>query len=304
MNVINNFAVKSACLIAVALCCTACSDEPRTPTAPTTVGGTVTGLVRGEAPVVSRSFRGHPAVANATVTVIGGPASGTKATTGADGKYEFAGAGTFKLRFEHPSFLASESSETTVTTANEKVSIPEVTLVTAPWTISGLITDRLGGPVPDAEVAAGYFVEGFFSRGYGTARTDAAGRYVVNSTKPRFESVSVGAEKAGFRPMDSLLSARCCGALPDIRLVRIVSITPTAPTSLRVGESVEIPACVVVFDTGETQNTFVLAKSSASAVVAVERSNQWYAMRGGTAGVATLTFDLWGAVATIQVNVR
>jgi hypothetical protein len=158
--------------------------------------------------------------------------------------------------------------------------------------------------VPDAEVAAGYFIEGFFSSAYGRVRTDAAGRYVLSSTQPHFENMSVGASKPGFRPMDALVFARCCGALPDVRLVRIVSLTPTAPTSLRVGESVEMPASVVVYDTGGTRNIFVLPTSSAPAVVSVNQSNHWYAMRGVNAGVATLTFDLWGAVATMQVSVR
>ncbi len=284
----------------------ACSAEQRTPSAPTSVVGTATGLVRAEVPHISRNSSGYVAVPDATVTVIGGPASGTKATTGADGTYEIAAAGTFKLRFEHPSFVASESGETTVTTANAKISIPQITLMTAPWTISGRVIDRIGSPVPDAEVAAGYVVEGLiFSPGYGTARTDAGGRYVINSTTPRFDSVSVWAGKAGFRPLDSLLSAKCCGSLPDLRLgVRIISITPTAPTSLRVGEAVGIPFCVVVLDTGETQNTEVSPVSSAPSVLSVGRSNQGYVMRGVTAGVATLTFDLWGAVGTILVNVR
>jgi len=301
--VIKTSALTSAWAL-LALCLAACGSEPRTPTAPTSVVGTVTGLVRGEAPIVGRRWTNHPALANATVTVLGGAASGTQATTGADGRYEIVGAGTFKLRFEHPHFRTSESSETTVTTANARISLPEVLLAPAPWSISGRVIDSLGNPVPNADVGAGYFNEGFFIARYGRVRTDAAGSYALSSTQPHFETVVLGVSGAGIRPMNSLPSARCCGVLPDIRVGRVVSITPTAPTSLRVGESVEIPASVVVYDTGETLKVFVLPTSSAPAVVSVARSNNWYAMRGMNAGVATLTFDEYGVVATSQVSVR
>jgi hypothetical protein len=277
-----------------------CSDNPRTPTAPTASIAHVTGLLRGEAPVVSRIWRAHPALPNAIVTVIGGPASGTKTTTDAEGEYQLTAAGAFKLRFEHPSFVTTESNELTMTAAG--VTAPEVTLVTAPWSISGRVLDSLGNPVVDAEVAASY--NSFFAPDYGRVRTDAAGRYTISSSQPRFETVLVGATKPSFEAMQQLLSAKCCGAVPDIRIVRIVSITPTAPTSIRVGDSVEMPASVVVFDTGETRNIFVLPTSSAPSVVDVARSSHWYAMRGVSAGTATLTFDLRGAIATTQVQVR
>ena len=100
------------------------------------------------------------------------------------------------------------------------------------------------------------------------------------------------------------LLVQCCETAPPIRLVRIVSITPTAPTLLRVGELVEMPASKVVFDSGETRNIFVLPTSSPASVVYVRRSTNWYEMQGLSVGVATLTFDLWGAIATMQVQVR
>lgn len=69
-------------------------------------------------------------------------------------------------------------------------------------------------------------------------------------------------------------------------------------------EAVEMPTSVVVFDNGETRNIFVLATSSAPGVIVVRRSSHWYEMRGMSPGVATLTFDLCGAIATTQVPVR
>lgn len=298
----NNTSFKRAWLsIAVVLAAAAgCSDHPSTPSAPTApigVVGVATGLLRGEAPI-GRVARAHPVLANATVTVIGGPAAGTKAVTRDDGTYEVAATGTFKLRFEHPFFVTTESRETVMT--ENGVTLAEVTLLTAPWSTSGRITDSLGNPVVDAEVTTS---SADFVSPYGSARTDADGRYSVNSTRPHFSSVYVVALKPGFKQMRELL-VPCCGTAPPLTLVRIVSITPTAPTFLRVGEAVEMPASVVVFDSGETRNIFVLPASSATSVVYVRRSTLWYEMQGLSAGVATLTFDLWGAVATLQVQVR
>lgn len=181
------------------------------------------------------------------------------------------------------------------------MTIPEVTLQTAPWSISGRITDSLGNPVPDAEVTV---LGREFTTPHGIGRSDAEGRYTVNSVAPHFASVFVVARKPGFEPMWDTLFVPCCVMAPTIKLVRIVSVTPTAQGALRVGESQEMPASVIVLDTGETRKVFVLPESSTPAVVAVSQSSHWYAMRGVSAGDATLTFDYWGAVATLQVHVR
>ena len=306
MTISNNSIFKLTCLpLAVVLgCLTGCANEARTPTAPTPpaptiLTGTVTGLVRSDAPG-GRHAPAHPSLPNVTVTVIGGPAAGAKTATREDGTFELAAAGTFKLRFEHPFYTTSDSSETSMTEAGQ-ITMPELVLATAPWTISGLVTDSLGNPVPDAEVTLTDF-----NVTYGTGRSDAEGRYTVRSTMWHPEWVYVLVTKPGFHQLQEIPEkpVQCCGAVPDIRLIRIVSITPTAPTSLRVGQSVEMPACVVVFDNGETRNIFLLAQSSVPTVVNVLRSDYWYKMTGFRAGVATLTFELWGATATLQVQVQ
>jgi hypothetical protein len=289
---------------------TGCADDARTPTTPTAptaptapiaLTGTVTGLVRSDAPG-GRHAGPNPPLPNATVTVIGGPAAGTSTATREDGTYELAASGTFTLRFESTYFTTVESSETSMTEAGQ-IAMPEVVLATAPWSISGRLTDSLGNPVPDAEVA---LHSARFDVPYGTGRSDAEGRYTVHSTMWHAASVYVVVTKPGFKQMQEIPEkpVQCCGAVPDIRLLRIVSITPTAPSALRVGESVEMPASVVVFDDGETKNIYVLPTSSVPTVVNVLRSDHWYKMTGFRAGVATLTFDLWGAVATLQVQVR
>jgi hypothetical protein len=138
----------------------------------------VTGLLRGEAPIISRNWYAHPVLAGATVTVVGGEASGTSTTTREDGSFEVAAAGMFKLRFEHPGFITSESSDTVMIAGG--VTLPDVTLATAPWSISDVITDSLGNPVPDADVTV--FAAEF--RPLVTVKTNASGRYTASSTLP------------------------------------------------------------------------------------------------------------------------
>lgn len=292
------FAIAILIAAAIAGCNDRASTSP-TPTAPSVVIGKATGLLRGEAPLIGRTARLHPPLAGATVTVVGGASSGATTTTDATGSYEIRAAATFKLRFEHQAFVTSESGETVMTAGG--VTLPEITLATAPWSITGVITDSLGNPVPDADVSV---LAAEFQTPFGTVKTDAGGRYTVSSDRPHFASVIVAPAKAGFQPPQNLITAPCCGTAPAIKLVRIVSITPTAPNALRVGESVEMPASHIVFDTGERRDIFVLPSSNAPSVVAIGPSNVWYAMRGVTAGDATLTFDLWGAIATLQVHVR
>jgi hypothetical protein len=248
--------------------------------------------------MISRNWRAHPVLAGAKVTVVGGEASDTSGTTRENGSFEIAAAGTFKLRFEHPGFITSESSDTVMIAGG--VTLPDVTLATAPWSISGVITDSLGNPVTDADVTV--FAAEFHP--LVTVKTNAGGRYTASSTLPHFPSVIVTALKAGFQPLQAPPAVPCCGTAPVIKLVRIVSITPTAPNALRVGEAVEMPESHIVFDTGERRDVFVLPSSSAPSVVAINRSSHWYAMQGVNPGDATLTFDLWGAIATLQVHVR
>jgi hypothetical protein len=280
----------------------ACAKEAAPPTSPTptVIVGKVTGAVAAEAPPTRFGIPQNRVLPDATVTVIGGPASGINAITRNDGHYEVTAAGTFKLRFEHPWYTTSESQQLVMDAAG--IAGPTVVLLTAPWIVSGRVIDGLGNPVADAQVTVFRDSEVSFQP-YAGVRTDTVGRYTFNSSEPHWDVVSLAASKPGFEGVKTV-TMRCCGAAPDIGLVRIVSITPTAPTLLRIGETVAIPASVVVFDSGETRNIFVLPRSNAPSVVSVNPAANWYEMRGLSAGVATLTFDLWGAIVTTQVTVR
>ena len=201
----------------------ACARDAVAPTAPTptstvpiAIVGKATGRLAGEIPPTRFGNPQANPVSNATVTVVGGAASGTQAVTQVDGAYEVTAAGTFKLRFEHPSFITTESSE--IVMAVGGVAIPRVVLRTAPWTVFGRVIDSLGNAVPDAEVRLFRDREYIVAIEGAVGRTDGAGRYSVNSTQPHFELAFIGASKSGVGT--GVVEMPCCGAAPDIRLRR------------------------------------------------------------------------------------
>jgi hypothetical protein len=287
--------------VAVAMAC----STPAGPSGhPRSVLGSVTGIVRGEKPLGSRIFRAHPPLPDAEVTVITGRAAGLTTRTRADGSYAIEiPPGSFKLRFTHPGFQPHESSDTVMPSTGE-VAMPEVALPTAPWTLTGVVTDSIGNRVPDVDVTVRPG-DAFFST-YGTVKTGTDGHYRFASSRPHWNYVLVSASRSGFESFIEQ-GAGCCNTesdtVYDLRLVRVISVTPTAPSVLRVGESVPIPASVIRFDNGETRNIFVLPTSNASSVVTVSPGDSWYAMRGVSAGVAVLTFDHRGTTAAHQVRV-
>jgi hypothetical protein len=288
----------------------ACSDDPRTPSGPSGTPprppGTVTGLVQGEAPPGSRIPLPPPPLRDAVVTAISGAGAGTTARTQDDGTFAMSlPPGAFKLRFAHPLYDTAESSEM-VMASDATIAMPNVAMRTAPWTVEGRVTDSLGNPVPGVEITI--YPNASFGASYGVVTTDETGRYRFTSSRPHFDYFYVVPLKAGYEWPMWEQRVSCCDTdgetTFDMRLVRIVSVTPTAPTTLRVGESVEMPASVIQFDDGTTRNVFVLPTSNAWGVVLVSRSEHWYAMRGMGPGVAELTFDYRGTIATVQVRVN
>ncbi|MBY0495562.1 MAG: carboxypeptidase-like regulatory domain-containing protein [Cyanobacteria bacterium] len=206
----------------------ACARDAVAPTAPTPTSivpiaivpveivGKATGRLAGEIPPTRFGNPQAHVVSNATVTVVGGPASGTQAVTRVDGAYEVTAAGTFKLRFEHSLFIGTESSEIVMPVGG--VTIPTVVLRTAPWTVFGRVIDSLGNPVPDAVVTLFRDREYIVALDGAVGRTDGAGRYSINSTQPHFELAFIGASKSGVGT--GVVEGPCCGAAPDLRLRR------------------------------------------------------------------------------------
>jgi hypothetical protein len=85
--------------------------------------------------------------------------------------------------------------------------------------------------------------------------------------------------------------------------VRVLSVTMMGPSTLRVGESVELPAATVVFDNGTERGIYIFPTSSAPSIVAVDRGQRGFVIRGMQPGIATITFDHRGVTATLLVRV-
>ncbi len=137
--------------------------------------------------------------------------------------------------------------------------------------ISGRITDSLGNPVVDAEVTTS---SANFESPSGTGRTDADGRYTVNSTRPHFASVYIAALKPGFVPYAGATGTVLRDGTADQAGAHRQHHADRADVGLRVGELVEMPASKVVFDSGETRNIFVLPTSSPTSVVLSKAQHQ------------------------------
>ena len=288
-------------ILVVAVACG--SDAPVAPTqSPPAVSGTVTGVVLGVAPASSRIARPGVALANARVTVVAGPAHGLTVVTPSTGGYALQlPPGPFRLEFTRAGYLSAESADFELPARGEIV-VPDVILRTAPWSIAGTVSDSLGHPVEGATVRIR--PGDAFALTYATLTTDTAGRYRFASSLPRWDFVLISAVRDRFEPFLEQPVTIDGNTAFDFRMVRVVSITPPAlPEALRAGESLEVPASRVLFDDGTARNIFVLPSSSAPGVVAVSRSDVWFALRAVNAGIATLTFDHRGTAAAVPVRV-
>ena len=105
----------------------------------------------------------------------------------------------------------------------------------------------------------------------------------------------------------SLQRVSCCDppadTVYDIRLVRVLTVTMTGPSTLRVGERVELPLATIDLDNDTQRFVYILPSSSDPTVVAVENGQRGFVIRGARPGVAIITFDYHGVSATLQVRV-
>jgi hypothetical protein len=237
------------------------------------------------------------------VTVIAGPAQGSMVMTDATGAYSLQiRAGVFRLRWSKAGFLPVESAEEALE-AGDHITMSDIVLKTAPWVITGMVTDSRDNRVAEALVT----IE-LGSAFHTTLSTTSAadGRYRIASTTPHFDSVIVSALKNGFEPL-SRQRVSCCDPpadnVYDIRLVRVLTVTMTGPSTLRVGERVELPLAAIDLDNNAQRFVYILPSSSDPTVVAVENGQRGFVIRGVRPGLAIITFDYHGVSATLQVRV-
>jgi Carboxypeptidase regulatory-like domain len=293
------------CSAALVLGAAACGSSPGSATAPSSAGVLVEGIVRGEAPPNSRSLLPPPALAGADVIVISGSATGTSTTTDPNGEYRLQlPRGLFKLRWSKPGYLPMDSAEGIVST--EAITMSDVVLRTAPWTIAGLISDGHGTPVAGATVIVGGST---VLTNFATLTTDGDGGYRFTSAEPHFSTVTIFARKDGYESGETK-SVACCATAGDtrfdVRLRRIVGITIDGPGTLAVGEGAALPINDITLDDGSHRFIYLLPTSDDPSVVAVERAfmgQQGYGVRGIRPGAATVRCDWENFAVQLQVRV-
>jgi carboxypeptidase family protein len=294
----------------VALAGTSCSSgqtqSPIAPGSPPAGPGTVevAGVVRGERPPTTRIGTPAPAEPGVAVSVVAGAATGRSTVTTAQGVYALQlPEGLFRLSFSKAGFQIQEIADQSVAAGNH-FEMPDVVLKTAPWAITGTVRDSAGNHVAGANVTID--IGDAFARTLSTISGDD-GRYRIASTVPHFDAVYVSASRTGFEGLFPRQQVACCAppadAVYDIRLVRVLRVAMIAPSLLRVGEGVELPAATIDLDDGIQRFVYILPASSDPTVVAVERGQRGFVIRGMRPGQAMVTFDYQGVDATQAVQV-
>jgi len=288
------------CSAALMLTAVACSSPGSAPSNSVLVQG----IVRGETPP-GRMAMPPPTLAGADVSVIAGPAAGTTTTTDSNGAYRLQlPPGTFKLHWSKPGYLPMDSPEGIV--SNQGITMTDVVLGTAPWAITGVVSDGRGNPVTGATVAI-CCSDGILTN-FATPTTDGNGNYRFASARPHFSTVTVFARKDGYET-GTTTTVACCATAGDtrfdVRLRRIVAMTMDGPSTLAVGDEAALPINDITLDDGSHRFIYLLPTSSDPSVVAVERGfqgQQGYGVRGVSPGTAIVTCD-WEKYA-VQLQVR
>lgn len=281
------------------------SGSALSPSPPSTRTGVVAGIVRGERPAATRILMPPPVQAGVAVTVVAGRAQGSSAVTDLNGSYTLAlPEGTFALRWSKTGFQTIDSDIQSIE-ADNTINIPDVVLKTAPWAVTGLVIDSRGNR------AAG--VVASINRGDATApattlnsTSGADGRYRIASTLPHWESVIISATGTGYEPLFSQRLA-CCDPPADttynFSVVRVLRVSPAGPSVLHVGEGVEMPPSTIDFDNGLQRLVYILPTSGDPSIVAIERGQRGFVLRGVRPGAAIITFDFDGIDSTLAVQV-
>jgi hypothetical protein len=279
--------------------------SPTGPGIPPTGIGTVevAGIVRGERPPSTRISMPAPVEGGVVVSVVAGSASGLSTVTNAQGAYALQlPEGFFRLRFSKSGFQIQETADQSVASGDHQVML-DILLKTAPWAITGTVTDSAGNHVTGANVTLE--IDDAFHQTFSAISGDNGG-YRIASTVPHFDTVHVSAGRSGFEGLFRQQVA-CCAppadAVYDIRLVRVLKVTMTGPPTLRVGEGVELPTATIDLDNGTQRFVYILPTSSDPTVVAVERGQRGFVIRGMRTGQALVTFDYQGVDATLAVQV-
>src|SRR5438105_2814400 len=128
---------------------------PSTPASPsqTSPTGSLQGVVFHETVPCFRCFTPNVAPAFATVTIIAAGKGVSSATTDSQGKYSLqVPTGSFHVVYSAAGYQSNQTPDRTIS-AGEQIKMPDVTLKTSAWTLTGVTIDTHGTPVPGVKVA-------------------------------------------------------------------------------------------------------------------------------------------------------
>ena len=286
----------------------ACGDSDRVTSPSTRTPGNVTsppaepqtGLVDGTV----RDADG--AVVGALVEVTAAP--GGSATTGASGVFSFRlPAGITRLRATKSGYYPRETDVIVQAGATvplgillEKFAVSQP-YPRPPYTVTGLVRNARGVPVPETEVWI-YGNNSPIDNRYGVTFTDATGHYSVVSPDRVPHAVKAMRDAHITRDVSILSAPDSTSTFTvDVVLVHIdrYSVLPIAP--LAVGQSIRLEAQTDL-DDGSTQRGLLFTRltSSDASVVRVENTGWVQAVAPGT---ATVTTTYYGVTASLQIRV-
>jgi Carboxypeptidase regulatory-like domain len=221
--------------------CSAASDAPTapssavTPPAPTT--GIVQGIVRREA-YFGLVFSPETPLSGAQVVVTEGAGAGQRATTDANGGYRLElPPGPFRLRWSAQG-VEPRDSDPGAAIAGGITTVVTVVLRRSfegnpQWSVSGIVRDNLGNPVAGAEVDAGDGISWY----PGFTKTDATGRYRIDSMRPHPDWLHITAYKEAYpEQYITLFCGPSCALTVDFRLERHVREWLDGPSAMQVGD--------------------------------------------------------------------
>jgi hypothetical protein len=234
-----------------------------------------------------------------------------KAATDANGRYRLeVPTGTVRLKFSLAGYDDQFSSTYTID-QNAVVTLPPAMLRMSAWAVGGLVTDSGGRGVAGADVGIGDTLGVLV----GNATTDTSGRYRYASTAfgiPHPPQISVSVQKAGYEVGYTQQYAACCNVGEDTVVnlqigPRIVNVTLVAPTSIRVGDSVEVRGRIVRDDGADSTTPAGGLTSSDPSVIKTQLAQlptgTGVTMTGLATGTATISWTYNGFVATSRIVV-
>jgi hypothetical protein len=277
-----------------------------TPPAPTT--GVVQGFVRIEA-YLGLVFSPEAPLADVQVLVTEGPGAGQSVITDTKGAYRLElPPGPFRLRWssERVRVEPRDSNPGAViagaTTTVDTVVLPRSFEGNPEWSVSGIVSDRLGNPVAGVDVDASDGVAWYV----GLSLTDAAGRFRIASKRPHPDWLHMSTYKEGYpAKYITLFCGPSCALTVDFRLEVHVREWLDGPSTMQVGDVAAVSLVGEYADGTRSVERPRLVSSNLAVVQVVPLAPPYDKMyvKAIAAGTATLRQYLGSQVGTLTVRV-